>query len=67
MPPSQGPVLLLLQHQPFLQLVMTPLCHEQVLQRGLLAATSGDLWQALFLEKFLVQTQTVIELFNWTV
>lgn len=44
---------------------MTPLCHEQVLQRGLLAAASGDLWGTLLLEKFVEQTQALIELCNF--
>ena len=41
-----------------LQLLATPpLCHAWVLQRGLLAAPSRDLWGALFLDKLLVETQ----------
>ena len=36
--------------------------HAQLPQRGLLATPGKDLWEALFLEKLLAETQTVIEL-----
>lgn len=47
---------------PVLQLQVTPFCCALVLQRGLQVAPSRDLWDALFLEKLLVETQAVIEL-----
>ena len=49
-------------HCPVLQLLALPLCSAWVLQRGLLATHSRDFWGALFLDKVLVETQTVIEL-----
>lgn len=49
-------------HCPVLQLPATPVYHALVPQRGQLDAPSRDSWSALFLEKLLAETQTVIEL-----
>lgn len=49
-------------HCPVFQLLRTPLCHAQVLQRGLLANQVDTFGGTLSLERLLVETQTVIGL-----
>lgn len=44
-------------NNPVLLLLVTPFCHAQVLQRGLLGAPGRDIWGSLFLEKLLLETQ----------
>lgn len=44
------------------QLLETPFCHAQALQRGSSGFTSRNIWEDLSLEKFLLKTQRAIEL-----